>query len=561
MSAKMSDGRFCGKMEGEHFMPKFRKATKKFVAAVIAGTMLAALPLSGCNDDNKKKENSQAQSSAVSEQTSVPETKFGGDTVAVSENYKVSYQVMQYLYTYVYQSFVSNNGTSMFDSSKSLDEQYYNESENITWHDYFINNTKTYIERILVFAEAAKAAGVSLSDEELKTISDGFSAVESTAKERSMSTEEYIESIYGKGVTKDDIENVQKTTLLAQKYSNSIYDGFKYDDKQYEDHFSKDKTKYLIADYLSYDFPCTKTNEDGTSAVEDEETKKKAKEYADGLANSKNQQEFEDYLRKYLKSNPSLVSVKKESSEASVTEEDFNHAVDDTINYTKHAKTPYSDTSDISKWVFGEGRKENETTVLDKGSSYVVILCTKPAYRDESPTKNVRHILITPDVDSNADDKAKTEANSKAEKKAKDILQEWKDGKANQEFFGELAKKYSEDPSSKDNGGLYKNVQEGQMVDTFNDWLFDKNRKVGDVGIVKTTYGYHDMYYAGEGMTVWKISVDSSLRQDDLNKKFEDFKKKYPVQFDDEAMKSFKLVEQPGLESSAASSGANLADQ
>ena len=37
------------------------------------------------------------------------------------------------------------------------------------------------------------------------------------------------------------------------------------------------------------------------------------------------------------------------------------------------------------------------------------------------------------------------------------------------------------------------------MVTEFNDWVYDSERKVGDVDIVKTTYGYHVIYFDGDG--------------------------------------------------------------
>ena len=101
----------------------------------------------------------------------------------------------------------------------------------------------------------------------------------------------------------------------------------------------------------------------------------------------------------------------------------------------------------------------------------------------------VRHILIKPEEkDNNNSLKA-------AEEKANSIYNEWKSGDATEDSFAALASEHSEDTGSKSNGGLYDNVYEGQMVASFNDWCFDKSRKHGDSGIVKTEYGYHIMYF------------------------------------------------------------------
>lgn len=55
--------------------------------------------------------------------------------------------------------------------------------------------------------------------------------------------------------------------------------------------------------------------------------------------------------------------------------------------------------------------------------------------------------------------------------------------------FDSLAIKFSEDPGSKDKGGVYESVYSGQMVPPFNEFIF--LNPVGTKGIVKTEFGYH----------------------------------------------------------------------
>ena len=55
--------------------------------------------------------------------------------------------------------------------------------------------------------------------------------------------------------------------------------------------------------------------------------------------------------------------------------------------------------------------------------------------------------------------------------------------------FGTLAARYSDDPGSKSNGGVYEFFPQGQMVKPFNDFSF--NRRVGSIGSVETSYGVH----------------------------------------------------------------------
>ncbi len=90
-----------------------------------------------------------------------------------------------------------------------------------------------------------------------------------------------------------------------------------------------------------------------------------------------------------------------------------------------------------------------------------------------------RHILIS--VPPNAD--AKTDAAAKA--KAEMVLKLLQAGGS----WTELAKKYSDDPGSKDTGGELGFATRGKMVPAFDNAIF--TQKIGEIDIVKTNFGYH----------------------------------------------------------------------
>lgn len=91
----------------------------------------------------------------------------------------------------------------------------------------------------------------------------------------------------------------------------------------------------------------------------------------------------------------------------------------------------------------------------------------------------VRHILLL------------TEGKTEEEKaEVRDRMQGILKQARNGEDFAELAKKYSEDPGSRDKGGLYENFGRGYMVKPFEEAAF--NVPVGEISdIVETQYGYH----------------------------------------------------------------------
>ena len=121
--------------------------------------------------------------------------------------------------------------------------------------------------------------------------------------------------------------------------------------------------------------------------------------------------------------------------------------------------------------------------------------------KEEGKVVDVRHILVAIEGGTK-DEEGKTtytdEEWATCEKDAQAILDQWLDGGATEESFAQLAGICTDDPGSKETGGLYENVKTGDMVEEFDAWCFDANRKVGDYGLVKTSYGYHVMYYSGD---------------------------------------------------------------
>ena len=101
-------------------------------------------------------------------------------------------------------------------------------------------------------------------------------------------------------------------------------------------------------------------------------------------------------------------------------------------------------------------------------------------------SREVRHILLSVHKQDDSIDWAKSRA------QADDVYSQLKNGGD----FAALAKKYSQDPGSKDNGGKYT-VARGQTVAPFEQTAF--NLDVGELSRpVKTEYGYHLIEPLGE---------------------------------------------------------------
>ncbi|WP_294536977.1 peptidylprolyl isomerase, partial [uncultured Pseudoflavonifractor sp.] len=189
--------------------------------------------------------------------------------------------------------------------------------------------------------------------------------------------------------------------------------------------------------------------------------------------------------------------------------------------------------------------------VFESTSGYYVVRFLD-RYLDETPTADIRHILVKAELTQEDDPATEDvdestiptdEAMEAAKAEAESILAQWEAGDKTAESFGELAKEYSDDPGSASDGGLYTQVYEGRMVDTFNDWIFDSEHTEGDTGLVENTnsgqYGWHVMYFQAWNDPSWKINAKSTFQNDDMNSWIESITEGY------EAVKAdgFKYVD------------------
>lgn len=149
------------------------------------------------------------------------------------------------------------------------------------------------------------------------------------------------------------------------------------------------------------------------------------------------------------------------------------------------------------EWLTDEERQAGDTTVVESASSAIALVFHGADFEDYN-VYNVRHILLDSSALSMEEGSQATE-DELVEALAAEILAEFEAGPRTEEAFAELVREYSSDMGSIESGGLYEDVPYGMMVASFQDWSLDQARKPGDTGIVKSTHGYHIMYFVGLG--------------------------------------------------------------
>jgi hypothetical protein len=188
---------------------------------------------------------------------------------------------------------------------------------------------------------------------------------------------------------------------------------------------------------------------------------------------------------------------------------------------------PYSE-DEIVVWLSADETVTGSTKILDESNedeySKTVFVVTEAMHLDSSATKDIAHILIK--ADSTADEATKAAAKAKAE----DVLAQFKAGEQTLEQFEILAEVYNEDSNC-----LYEGTTEGKMVKNFNDWTFDEARKSGDTAVVETEYGYHVMFFVGDGEAPYYASAKSAYTDDKYTLLIEELTAKY-VKTNDKAI-------------------------
>ncbi len=194
----------------------------------------------------------------------------------------------------------------------------------------------------------------------------------------------------------------------------------------------EDFRQYLIKQEIAYEYLESKADDKTKEAG-----KKKAEEQFDLMKSSSGEENF-----------------KKMLDAQKITEADFK-------NYMVRIYTVME--SERQKISEDDVKKEFEAT------------------KQDYTTASVRHILI-----NFTDPEGKERTSEAALKLAKEVKAKLDKG----EDFAALAKQYSEDPGSKDNGGLYENVEVSNWVEAFKQAaLTQPLNQIGEP--VETEYGYH----------------------------------------------------------------------
>lgn len=362
-------------------------------------------------------------------------------------------------------------------------------------NDELKSHAISLMQETQAFHDAAVEAGYTLSDEAQADLEQTYVDLEAAAKEEGVnSVNQYLRAVMGRGMNLKLYKENMEYYTLAQQYSQEIRNSFTYSASEIRAYYDEHKDTYDMISYRVFFFD----GSEGDDAMAKAETNASAFESA-----ITDEASFATLALRYA---PNESKEQYEDTDATL------------FTYSGQALSSYA--ADYAEWLLDAGRDPGETTVVESTSSsgYYVVYFVDRNDNDYN-TKNVRHILFA--TNSLSADEFETEEayeaaleELKAEKaaQAEDVYAQWQAGGATEESFAQLADEYSEDGAE---GGLYEDVHLNQMVEAFNDWCFDPARKAGDSGIVETEYGYHIMYFIGDGEKYCDSIADEQLRSAD----------------------------------------------
>lgn len=525
---------------GAAVKPAKRSAAKKdrsttLMIAIIAVLLLAAVAIFIFSDSGVMERNTVYVSSDNFEVT--------GTMLPYYENLAYMNTFNQYFYLYL-NYYYAGDATQAYNAVAQMMSQY-------TLNDFFDSAIESSKE-LVAMAEEATAKGVKLEAEDIE-------AIEAELKELSAGS-------LGTGVKKKDVRAALELRALAAKYAETVSEEIEAGatDEAIREYVDANKADYYSAELLKFAM-ALKAEDFGDDTVAYIEAQKLVDRYAEKLVAATTVDEFKRLVIEYEveKATESLVKanlgslempseefmetvkatlvnnlfeglVNKGNFDSGVTEDATYAEVFETVAAKLYATCTssvanlpttqgYTEAADdaILAWASNADTKVGDTKVIeaadDKEYSKTAYMMASDMKLDESATKDVAHILIKAEKD-----KATAEEKAAAKAKADKLLADFLAGEATLEKFEELAKDNNEDSSC-----VYEGVTQGQMVETFDAWTFDESRKTGDTGVVETEFGYHIMYFIGEGKPAYHVNAIDSYINDEYAKVVEELTKKY----------------------------------
>lgn len=431
------------------------------------------------------------------------ETMNPGNVAVTVGDTDVSIGMYNYYYTIISNQYIS--GGSVDTSVNYAKQKTTNaEGKEVTWAQLFVDTTLEQIQYITAYYEEAVEKGVTLTDEQKKTIDEQIESLKTSAGSagsdgEGVSVDKYISDNYGDYCGLATIRKMLEQCYIAETYFSQKSIDIKVTPEEVQAYFDKHKEDYQQIPYASLQIAYESTDKKAADkAVKDGE------KYAKQIKSVKDIKKLMPKVCKDMLSQYISMGYFENEKEAV-----------DALCETATTKSDSALPTAAVEWLFDENVKEGTVKSFNdtENSTVFVIMKTGALTVPEEEMYSVRHILIMPesdkkdeDSDSTKDVKYTDEQWKAAEKKADEVYQKYLSSDKSEFAFASLAEEYSEDvnSTSKGQGNSYGGsivTLLGQMTDSFEKWSTDDKRKYADTEIVKSEFGYHIMFFVEKTKT------------------------------------------------------------
>lgn len=429
--------------------------------------------------------------------------------------------VSYYYYQALNQEYLmAQYGMSTFQAQTDAKEQFTDEAETKSYHDKFMASALDQLTRMTALLDDAQANGFTADEQVQEYVKTELESLDASLP-ANYSRASYLKAVYGPYMTVGRYKACLEREGLVNAYYANHLDQLTYDDatlqKYYEEHKDDlDTYQYNLCFFSGAAENPTDENgdplkdEDGNTVTATDEEKQAAMDAAHTSAQE---------MLEAVKSGGAFDTLAAQA----VSENEKN-------SYNGAQTALGSGLTSLYKdWLTDASREQGDAEIfLSDGNGYYVVLFQGRTLDQETPgAVDVRHILIKAETsngdesDPSASQTPSQEALDAAKEKAQELLDQWKAGDQTAESFGALAEANSEDPGSKDNGGLYEEVTQGRFFSAFNDWMFDPARQEGDTNLIENPQsgqqGWHVVYLEKKHEIQWKYTAINALHSEDMN--------------------------------------------
>lgn len=397
-------------------------------------------------------------------QSMLKPVQIGSDAVSMKE---FTYHYREVLNTY--QSFVAY-GMAPADASGRLDLTALCSMpgyEDKTWKEYIIDQTIEQIKNIRVTGKVAAEKGYSFGEEDQKTLDAQIEAIKKNFPTEAEQNK-VLQERYGQGVDLNYYLERMKQLIVNQRFSQDYPKTYAVSEDEIAAYYEENRESMDVVTYRQFVFSLKGDEADEAAKEAKQESNR---ELATAMLNAVSDGES---------FRTAAIEYAEPDQKASYVSED--------LTLSEDVKSSYVANADVKAWLFDSARQPGDKTQLTSGESEYV-LYFEGRRRLENHMPSVRHILIGDPNAAGSPDEAQLEKDKLlAEELAAKI-------KSEADMIAESEAMTAAGTTRE--ATLIENIGWKTMDSAFHAWIFDAQRRPGDVGVVKTAYGYHVVYFVG----------------------------------------------------------------